>query len=133
MSNALEDDILSQYDYRILTDLRYDEYGAGDELGWVRSRHGVVVTIEKYFDEPTGIRFLGPPNESERVNTPKIKAQSDWIVVWKDGDTEDNLRSKVTEFIQYLKYTDRFIKPKRVQGEKIRKLRLDIASQSADT
>lgn len=115
-------------EYCILTDLRYDEYGQDDELGWVKQIGAPVVNIEKYSEEGGVVMYLDPPNDQERFNAPRIKAQADYHIVWKDGASETEMKIKVKRFVDYLKYSDLLIKPKRVQGDAAKRQRLEIVT-----
>lgn len=81
----------SNYDYYIVTDVRYDHYPV-DELQWLKDVwKGKLCHISKYtmFGNPFQPNnrvcfFVEPANEHEAVNDPKIKKAADFVVEWPD-------------------------------------------------
>ena len=84
----------TDYDYYIVTDVRYDAYER-DELYWLqRELNGVVCHISRYHRLVDGIReFVLPPNDHERENDPKVKARANFVVEWEsvNGKTVEEL------------------------------------------
>jgi len=74
----------SEFDYYIVTDVRYDTYEK-DELYWVQKElGGVVCHVSRYYPQPDGTKvFVLPPNDHERENDPKVKAKADFVVEWE--------------------------------------------------
>lgn len=74
----------TNYDYYIVTDVRYDVYDK-DELYFLKNEvNGVLCHINKYVVNSNNEKeFVQPPNEHEAVNNPKIKAASHHIVEWE--------------------------------------------------
>ncbi len=74
----------------IITDLRYDEYPE-DEIFWVKERNaGLVFYIER-IDE-NGV-LIGPPNQDEAINNPKLRAKADLIITCPTFKPSDNPKS----------------------------------------
>lgn len=84
----------SNYDYYIVTDIRYDDYPI-DELQWLKNEwKGILCHVSKYFldtDNQQHLdfddilfhkKFVMPANEHEEKNDPKIKKAADYIVEW---------------------------------------------------
>ncbi len=87
----------SNYDYYIITDVRYDAYEK-DELYFLKNEvNGILCHISKYktVDETKdGCRliekkFVQPANDHEALNDPKIKKAADHIVEWPDEGQMD--------------------------------------------
>jgi len=87
----------SNYDYYIITDVRYDAYEK-DELYFLKNEvNGILCHISKYktVDETQdGCRliekkFVQPANDHEALNDPKIKKAADHIVEWPDEGQMD--------------------------------------------
>jgi hypothetical protein len=82
----------SNYDYYIITDVRYDVYEK-DELYFLKNEvNGVLCHISKYKveKEVNGVstviekKFVQPANDHESQNDPKIKAAAHHRVEWED-------------------------------------------------
>lgn len=102
----------TNFDYYIVTDVRYDAYER-DELYWLQQECcGVVCHISRWTQEPTGRVFVEAPNDHERINDPKVKAKADFRVEWENvkGLTMDevlnspSLNAHVDAFMQKFGY-----------------------------
>jgi hypothetical protein len=84
----------TNFDYYIITDIRYDAYPV-DELQWLKDDwKGVLCHISKYvwksqpqqYDDISGVvhykEFVAPANDHEEVNDPKIKKAAQHTVEW---------------------------------------------------
>lgn len=84
----------TNFDYYIITDVRYDAYPV-DELQWLKDEwNGTLCHISKYvwksqpqqYDDISGVvhykEFVQPANEHEQVNDPKIKKAAHYTVEW---------------------------------------------------
>lgn len=99
----------SNYDYYIITDIRYDVYEK-DELYFLKKEmNGTLCHISKYVIDQNGDKkFVQPANEHEAINDPKIKSAADHIVAWPHVDVvmenveelllNPTLNEKVDEF-----------------------------------
>lgn len=100
----------------IVTDIRYAEYDE-DEIYWVKKFGGKLVYITRYEEievedrtawvdgrQPYTKRkvFVQPPNEDERRNDPKLRAQADHIIEWDTvaKPTLENLGEHIENFIK---------------------------------
>jgi hypothetical protein len=71
----------------IVTDIRYDEYPA-DEFSWLKKENGgILIHISRIQDG----KFIPPANEEEKVNDEKLKAQSDYQIVWCTENNQERL------------------------------------------
>jgi len=97
---AMKNDI-GQIDIALVSDVRYPNEGE-----WVRSWNGYLVHVSAWKWEadylPDNRRFLGAPNEQERINDPLVKAQSDYKLEWpakglgpKEATEDPDLRQEV--------------------------------------
>lgn len=84
----------SNYDYYIITDIRYDVYEK-DELYFLKKEmDGILCHISKYklirtqdgYSTNIQKEFVQPANDHEAINDPKIKAAADHIVEWPHVD-----------------------------------------------
>lgn len=82
----------SNYDYYIITDVRYDVYEK-DELYFLKNEvNGTLCHISKYKlelgeDSVSKIlekKFVQPANDHEAENNPKIKAAAHHVIEWSD-------------------------------------------------
>lgn len=84
----------TNYDYYIITDIRYDDYPI-DELQWLKNEwKGILCHVskfvvnkqEQYHPEVNGYvyykTFVAPANDHEEKNDPKIKKAADYVVEW---------------------------------------------------
>jgi hypothetical protein len=84
----------TNYEYYIITDVRYDTYPV-DELQWLKDDwKGTLCHISKYvwksqpqqYDDISGVvhykEFVAPANEHEEINDPKIKKAAHHVVEW---------------------------------------------------
>lgn len=81
----------SEYDYYIITDVRYNVYEK-DELHFIKNEmSGILCHIRKYvklydFGSNSHVReYVKPANDHESVNDPKIRAAADHTVEWEDA------------------------------------------------
>lgn len=81
-----------EYDYVIITDIRYCEY-TNDELHWVLNelKASLVHITQTIVLNDGGRAKLLPPNEHEARNDPYIHQLSNYKVVWDKVDTTDEL------------------------------------------
>lgn len=82
----------SNYDYYVITDVRYDAYDK-DELYFLKNEmNGILCHISKYTiirEKSFGSitiekKFVKPANDHEAENDPKIKAAANYLVEWPD-------------------------------------------------
>ena len=95
----------------VVTDIRYAEYDE-DEIYWVRKFGGKLVYITRYVNKTVVGKdtsevikdFVQPPNEDERRNDPKLRAQADYIIEWDTvaKPTLENLGEHIENFIKAL-------------------------------
>ena len=105
----------SNYDYYIITDVRYDAYEK-DELYFLKNEvNGTLCHISKYktVNENEGNcrviekRFVQPANDHEAANDPKIKAAAHYIVEWPDEGQMNEMELLFNPTLNY--YVDEFI------------------------
>jgi len=75
----------TNYDYYIITDVRYDAYEK-DELYFLKNEvNGVLCHISKFtWDTQLGHKvFIQPANEHEKENDPKIEAAAHYAIKWE--------------------------------------------------
>jgi hypothetical protein len=107
----------TNFDYYIITDVRYDHYDR-DELYWIkREMKGVLVHISRYEQQvakisklsvPVGIKKIIPPaNDHEMINDPKIQKNADYVVEWP---TMLSQNQELTLNPNMIKYVDEFYK-----------------------
>lgn len=109
----------TNFDYYIVTDVRYNAYEK-DELYFLKNEvNGTLCHISKYklelgYDSVSSIlekKFVQPANDHEALNDPKIKAAADHIVEWPDEGKMDELEllfnptlnQHVDEFVEKFK------------------------------
>jgi hypothetical protein len=111
----------TDFDFYIITDVRYAHY-TQDEIYWLQEElNGVVCHISKWTPMPiSSLRgeyacpqafkeYVQPANDHEALNDPKIKALADYKVDWKhvDGVSPselvhvDSLNKHVDSFITF--------------------------------
>jgi hypothetical protein len=74
----------SNYDFYIVTDVRYDVYEK-DELYFLKKEtKGVLCHISKYSIVDGVKKFVLPANDHEEANNPKIKAAAQHRIEWED-------------------------------------------------
>lgn len=74
----------SNYDYYIVTDIRYDAYEK-DELHWLKTEmDGLLCHISKWTGSEPYTQFVPPANEHEALNDPKIRIAAHHRVQWRD-------------------------------------------------
>jgi hypothetical protein len=116
---ASQEIVNSNYDYYIVTDVRYDQYPV-DELQWLKDEWGgKLCHISKYVwtrqhqqhGDISGTvnykEFVQPANEFERQYDPKIKGAAHHIVEWPHVDEPD--MSKIIFDPVLNEYVDDFI------------------------
>tara|TARA_Y100001938_G_scaffold22795_2_gene29542 strand:- start:4650 stop:5246 length:597 start_codon:yes stop_codon:yes gene_type:complete len=95
--------------FKIITDIRYDDYD-NDEVFWLKNElNGVLVHISQYHLENrlnhNNVKvFKKPVNSEEERNDPKLKQKSDFEIEWeylKNGHISD-LYPYVDNFIKWL-------------------------------
>jgi hypothetical protein len=88
-----------EYDYVIITDVRYDHYKE-DELHWVLNElNAPLVHITQALILGDGSRaYLLPPNEHEAKNDPRIQQKSTYKVVWDKVESIDLLNDPMLNF-----------------------------------
>lgn len=78
----------TNYDYYIITDIRYDVYEK-DELYFLKNEvNGVLCHISKYTMlgnpfQPDHKLFVQPANDHEQENDPKIKSAAHHVIAWE--------------------------------------------------
>jgi len=96
-----------EYDYIIITDVRFQEYEK-DELYWIlRELNAPLVHITQMFDTPRGKAKLLPPNEHEARNDPYLNQMANYRIVWdriisNDLLNEPTLNKHVDDFLNWL-------------------------------
>ena len=94
----------TNYDYYIITDIRYDVFEK-DELQWLKDDwNGTLCHISKYI---TQYQVVPPANEHEAVNDPKIKSAAHHIVEWPHVNQTDPLQLLTNPTLN--EYVDTFI------------------------
>ncbi len=74
----------TNYDYYIVTDVRYDVYEK-DELYFLKNEtKGVLCHISKYSIVGGVKKFVLPANDHEAANDPRIKAAAQHRIEWED-------------------------------------------------
>ena len=95
--------------FKIITDIRYDDY-QNDEADWLqRELGGVLVHVSQYkisacVDDSIMRMFLKPANAEEARNDPKLKEKSNFQIEWEfvnNGRIEE-LEPYVDEFLRWL-------------------------------
>ena len=102
----------------VVTDIRYSEKSK-DEVHWLKEEIGGVLLHLSCYEEVvkgidpkgtvTSVRvFPPPPNETEKLNDPKLKDQADYILAWPKitGSSkfiEDSLMTYVDKFAVWLR------------------------------
>jgi len=85
-------------DVIVITDVRFAEFPK-DEVYWLKNqKRGVLAYIQKTNLDDS---FQCAPNETEAVNDPKVREEANYIVSWKHGDSEKNLKKEVYNFIDF--------------------------------
>jgi hypothetical protein len=90
----------------VITDIRYAQYDK-DELSWLKKElGGVLVHIEKHSIVGGEKKYVEPPNEDEKINTPILKKNADYIIDWPEakGDfykKQEVLKPHVEKFIDW--------------------------------
>ena len=106
----------TDFDYYIITDIRYDHYDR-DELYWLKKEmSGTLVHISRYEDQQARIskvsapivikKFIPPANEHEMINDPKIQKNADFIVQWP---TMLGYAEELTTNPEMVKYVEDFL------------------------
>lgn len=93
---AINDSMAEDYDYAVVTDVRYDHYER-DEADWInRERNGLLIHIGQYswedVPEPVGApalgrhvrKFVPPANDHEALNDPKVAKKAHVRVEWEN-------------------------------------------------
>lgn len=110
----------TNYDYYIITDVRYDAYPI-DELQWLKDKwKGTLCHISKYkiekIVEPRAMSiekvFVKPANDHEEINDPKIKKAADYRVEWPHIDDVDP--DKLLWNPELNEYVDKFIEERKI-------------------
>jgi hypothetical protein len=106
----------TNFDYYLITDIRYDHYDR-DELYWLKKEmNGTLVHISRYEDHRTRIskvsspiaikKFIPPANDHEMINDPKIQKNADFIVQWP---TMLGYAEELTTNPEMVKYVEDFL------------------------
>tara|TARA_Y100001963_G_scaffold129009_1_gene183855 strand:+ start:1425 stop:2036 length:612 start_codon:yes stop_codon:yes gene_type:complete len=99
------------YDFILISDVRYDDYPK-DEVHWVKEElGGVLVHISQYHLENrlnyNNVKvFRKPANAEEARNEPKLKAAADYQISWEkydDINKDKYTKEKVVQFVEQLK------------------------------
>lgn len=101
----------TDYDYYVVTDVRYSHYEK-DEVQWIQDElKGTLCHISKWTVAIGNIKmFTLPANDHEAINDPKVKTAADWMVSWPDVGRlpmeelleHTTLQSYVDPFIDFL-------------------------------
>jgi hypothetical protein len=84
---------ITNADYFVVTDVRYDHYEK-DEVSWIKDDcHGYLCHISKWTLNDGKIEFVPPANDHEALNDPKVKAKANYTVSWPDVSTVLNGKS----------------------------------------
>lgn len=87
-----------------ITDIRYNEYPE-DEVYWLKNVLGGKLIDISRIDSVTG-KEIDFPNEEERVQYPKVKAQADYFITWPTVDDIKELDIYVEQAILSLKLNE---------------------------
>jgi hypothetical protein len=78
---------ITNADYFVVTDVRYDHYEK-DEVSWIKDDcHGYLCHISKWTLDNGKISFVPTANDHEALNDPKVKAKANYTVAWPDVST----------------------------------------------
>lgn len=111
LNNTIKNDINdNNIDIVLISDIRFAEYPK-DEIFWLKDElNGKLIHISK-FSYDTFIKdkkiFNKPPNDTERLNDPKIKNNADYLIEWEsmNGDNLINneyLNKKVKDCLKFI-------------------------------
>ena len=107
---------------RFITDLRFAEFGGGDELGFVKSNGGKIVHVERYMDKDFygSYHVVEPANSEEEKNDPMIRKAADVQFRWHDFSKFENGESFArAEVVQVMQQNSGLWKE---NGEMVRKM-----------
>lgn len=88
LDTQLEKDLGNPVDVVLVSDIRFIEYDK-DEVYWIKNElNGKLVHITKYkWDiKQSEKTYVLPPNMSETVNDPKVKAAANYKLEWEEVD-----------------------------------------------
>jgi len=97
------------YDYFIISDVRYDDYSK-DEVYWLKNEvNGILVHVQLYWVEKrlNGLKkvFQEPANTEEQRNDPKLLKKCDFDVTWElfeDVNKDKYTEEYVVKFLEWL-------------------------------
>ena len=101
------------YDYFIISDVRYDDYEK-DEVYWLQEElNGVLVHVQLYWVEQrlNGLKkvFQEPANSEEARNDPKLLQKCDYDVTWEkfsDINKDKYTKEYAVKFVEWLTLGD---------------------------
>lgn len=95
LNNTIKNDNNMDSDIILISDIRFAEYPK-DEIFWLRHElNGKLIHISKFsYDVNNNKIFNKPPNETERLNDPKIKKDADYLIEWESSNG-DNLINNI--------------------------------------
>lgn len=99
----------TNFDYYIVTDVRYNAYEK-DELYFLKNEvNGTLCHISKYTVDGGKTTFVPPANDHEAINDPKIKNGSDYKVEWPHIDLEINTPEELIYNPTLNEYVEKFM------------------------
>jgi hypothetical protein len=104
-SEKIEKEVIehSKNGLAVITDVRFAEFVGTDELWWLSDLGGVLVNVEKYHIKDNKIEVVGPPNQEEAENGPKLKNAADYLIKWPQQEGRlDYLDRYVDNLTDYL-------------------------------
>jgi hypothetical protein len=90
ITNSIIEELKDNYDYFIISDIRYSDYER-DEVPWLKKElDGVLIHVQLYWVEGrlNGLKkvFQEPANSEEKRNDPKLLKACDHDVTWEKFD-----------------------------------------------
>tara|TARA_Y100001938_G_scaffold19271_1_gene23982 strand:+ start:131 stop:697 length:567 start_codon:yes stop_codon:yes gene_type:complete len=87
----------SEEKYKIITDIRYDDYG-NDEVSWLkRELGGVLVHVSMVKED--GV-LVPPANSEEARNNPKLIEKADYKVVWPYQKNCNDINKTLSPYVE---------------------------------
>ncbi len=86
----------------VISDARHCDY-PDDELSFVK-KFGILVNIDRFSESKENGQiiktFIGPANEEEARNGPKMKENADWLIEWSDAPAAKD--KAIKDFLVFL-------------------------------
>ena len=83
--------------YKIITDVRYDDYQA-DEVSWLKNElNGILIHVSM-----VGLdgELIGPANSAEARNNPKLIEKADFKVRWPLKEKTSSLHKELSPYVE---------------------------------